>query len=259
MTEIHTTYNVYVLGDSNTQRLMDTLSEAAAEHGAVITETFAFPVGVPVAHADLTEVDAVVEALGRAIATHTPLWLPFWHQDFCREEHLRRLSLTLQRHGVDLLIGPNLMACPVDGGINEVDAALRNEVRLVYALDDAAMAAAGMHALGSQIETELAAAGRQPERTRPVDEVVPEERLFRTSEVAALLGKTRDWVIQGLRAGYFLNPDGSVIEPLRTGRSGHRRYTRRMLWAMAWSARRRGELSRRDMRRVVAVLNRTQR
>ncbi len=52
------------------------------------------------------------------------------------------------------------MACPVDGGINEIDAALRNEVRLVYALDDAAMAAAGMHALGSQIETELAAAGR---------------------------------------------------------------------------------------------------
>jgi hypothetical protein len=77
--------------------------------------------------------------------------------------------------------------------------------------------------------------------------------------VAALLGKTRDWVIQGLRAGYFLNSDGSIIEPLRTGRSGHRRYTRRMLWAMAWSARRRGELSRRDMRRVVAVLNRTQR
>ena len=259
MTEIRPAYDVYVLGDSGTAELTEMLSEKAAEHGAVITETFAFPVGMPREHADLTAVEAVVEALGRAIATHTPVWLPFWHRDFCREEHLRRLSLTLQRHGLDLLVGPDLTPCPISGGFNEIDAALRNEVHLVYALDDAAMAAAGMHALSAQIEAELAGTGRQPDQGPPVEETKPKEQLFRTTDVAALFGRPRGWVSQKLREGYFLDFDGSVVEPLRTGKGGHRRYPRSALWAMAWSAFRRGDLSSKRMRAVIAELDRTQR
>ena len=264
MTEIHTAYDIYVLGDSATAELMEMLSEKAAEHGAVITETFAFPVGMPREHADLTAVEAVVEALGRAIATRTPVWLPFWHRDFCREEHLRRLSLTLQRHGLDLLVGPDLTPCPISGGFNEIDSALRNEVHLVYALDDAVMAASGMHALSVQIEAELAGTGSQPDqgppiKGPPVEEITPKEHLFRTTDVAALFGRRRGWVSQKLREGYFLDFDGSVVEPLRTGKGGRRRYPRSMLWAMAWSAFRRGDLSSKRMRAVVVELDRTRR
>lgn len=252
MTEIHTTYDIYVLGDVNTEQLMETLSEKAAEHGAVITETFAFPVGEPAEHSDLTEIDAVVEALGRAIATRTPLWLPFWLPDFSREEHLRRLSLTLQRHGVDLLVGPNLMACPHEGGMHEMDAALRSEIRLAYALDDAAMAAAGMYTLGAEIEAALAWAGQ------PAAAAAPKERLYSTTEVADLFGRPRGWLTQKLREGFFVDLDGSVIEPLRS-KGGHRRYTRDMLMAMAWSARGRGALSPRCVKEVLAELDRSKR
>ena len=84
MAEINTGYDVYVLGDVDTSQRLDMLAEKAAEHGAVITQTFAFAPGEAAKHDDLTDVDAVVEALGRAIATRTALWLPFWLQDLTR-------------------------------------------------------------------------------------------------------------------------------------------------------------------------------
>ncbi|MEI6254405.1 MAG: hypothetical protein WCP30_16540, partial [Mycobacteriaceae bacterium] len=128
MTEINTSFDVYVLGDVDTSKRLDMLAAKAAEHGAVIAQTFAFAEGEAAEQNDLTEVDAVVEAVSRAIATRTDIWLPFWLQDLCRETHLRRLSLTLQRHGLNLLLGPQLAPCSVEGGLNEIDAAVRNEV-----------------------------------------------------------------------------------------------------------------------------------
>lgn len=249
MTEIGTTYDVYVLGDVDTSKRLDILAEKASERGAVITQTFAFPTGAAAQHDDLTDVEAVVEALGTAIARRTPIWVPFWLQDFCREQHLRRLGLTLQRHGLDLLLGPELAPLPMQGGINEVDAALRTEVRAVFALDDAAMAAAGMHALGSEIEAALA---QQASRAT-------EEEYFSTAQAALCFGKSTAWVSRGLREKTFRYADGSEVEPIRVGKGGRRRFTVPMLRAMAWSAYRRGTLTAQQLQGVLAELSRSER
>lgn len=254
MTEINTGFDVYVLGDVDTSQRMEMLTERAAEHGAAITRTFVFAPGEAARHDELTDVDAVVEALGRAIATRTSLWLPFWLQDLSREQHLRRLSLVLQRHGLDLLIGEHMTPCPVQGGINEVDAALRNEVRAVYALDDAAMAAAGMQTLGAEIEAALA---RADDQSHPVIE--PEDRYFSTAEAAALLDKSRGWVSRGLRERVFRYADGSEVEPLRIGNGGRHRFSVPMLRAITWSAYRRGSMSPRQLAEVLAELSRSAR
>lgn len=113
------------------------------------------------AHDDLTDVDEVVAALSRAIITRTDLWCPFPLQDLGREQHFRRLSLALQRHGLNLLMGPDLDPCPTEGGYNEVDIALRTEVHAVDDLDNAALAAAGLCTLGAEIEAALARSPRQ--------------------------------------------------------------------------------------------------
>jgi hypothetical protein len=255
MTEINTSFDVYVLGDVDTSKSLDMLAEKAAEHGAVIAQTFAFAEGEAAGHDDLTEVDAVVEALSHAIATRTDIWLPFWLQDLCRETHLRRLSLTLQRHGLNLLLGPHLEPCPVEGGINEIDAALRSEVRAVFALDDAALAAAGMRVLGDEIVAALAqAAPFDPVAEPPFDWWDSEERHFSTAEAAALLGRSSDWVSRGLREKTFVYADGSPVEPVGAGRGGRRRFTGPMVRAMAFSAYRRGTLSPTRLQEVLAEL-----
>ena len=76
-------------------------------------------------------------------------------EDLFREQHVRRLSLVLQRHGLDLLMGPGLWPCPTTGGINEMDFALRREVHAVDGLDIAALAAVGFQTLGTEIELGL--------------------------------------------------------------------------------------------------------
>lgn len=146
---------VFVLGDSDTASRADMLAEKAAEKGVTIAQVFAFGLGDAGTHDDLTEVDEVVAALSRAIASRTPIWCPFPLDDLRREQHSRRLSLALQRHGLNLLVGPDLEPSPIDGGYHEVDAALRKEVHAVDDLDNAALAVAGLRTLGVEIEAEL--------------------------------------------------------------------------------------------------------
>lgn len=252
MTDIN--HSVYVLGDVDTSQRLDVLAATAAEHGAVIGQAFAFAPGEASGADDLSTVDAVVEALGRAIAARRDVWLPFW-QDVCREQHLRALSLTLQRHGLNLLIGPELMPCPVDGGLNPIDAALRHEVKAVYALDDAAMAAAGVPSLGAEIEAVLATAGCEASLVaEPPDDVEPREHHCSTAAVAALLGKSADWVSRGVREKTFVYADGSAVEPLRPGSGNRRVFTVPMVRAIAWSAYRRGTLSPQRLAQVLAQL-----
>ena len=98
--------------------------------------------------------------------------------------------------GIDLLLGPHLAPCPTEGGISEIDAALRNEVRAVYALDDAAMAVAGMQALGAEIEAALTEHAAREQVEEP-------ERVFSTADAAELFGKSRGWTARGVRAGRF--------------------------------------------------------
>ncbi len=172
MTDINVGDAVLVIGDTDTADRAELLAEKAAEKGLRIAQTFAFHPGEAASHDDLTEVDEVVAALSRAIATRTDLWCPFPLQDLCREGHFRRLSLALQRHGLNLLMGPDLDPSPTEGGFHEVDAALRKEVQAVDALDNAALAAAGMRTLEAEIEAALADAPALPATAWEHDDLI---------------------------------------------------------------------------------------
>ena len=148
--------SVIVLGDKDTGDRVEMLASNAAEHGVGIAATHTYEAGQPGSHNDLGEIDAVVAALSQAIRTRTNIWLPFL-VDLLPEQHVRRLSLVLQRHSLNLLIGRELWPCPTDGGINEVDIALRREVHAVDDLDQAAMAAVGAQTLSDEIESALRA------------------------------------------------------------------------------------------------------
>lgn len=252
MTDTNTSHAIYVLGDVDTAQREEMLAAKAAEHGAVIGETFVFALGEASGADDLSAVDAVVEALGRAIATHTNVWIPFWMQDICREGHLRALSITLQRHGLDLLLGPDFTPVPAQGGLHAMDAALRGEIRAVFALDDAAMAAAGVQPLSVEIEAALT------ERPPSMPEALPDEersaRLFSSAEVAALLGKSPPWVSRGVREKAFIDSDGAAIVPLRHPHANRYLFTTPMVRAIAWSAYRRGTLSPQRLEEVLAEL-----
>jgi hypothetical protein len=143
---------VVVLGDDETIRRCELLTARAAPHSATIAAMFAFSSGAPASHDDLTEVDAVVAAVARAISIRLPIWMPDPLADLGREQHYRRLSVVLQRHGLDLLVGHDLWPVPDTGGMNEIDHALRLEVQAVDALDRAALSAAGVESLERVVE-----------------------------------------------------------------------------------------------------------
>lgn len=259
MTEIDkSTYEVVVLGDADTAQRIDMLAERAAEHGAVIAKTFAYPRGEAARADDLTEVDEVIEAMSTAIQTQVPLWIPYWHDDLGREQHLRRIGLALERHGVELVVGPQLAACPPGGGINELDAALRHEVRAVNALADAAIVSIAAPTVIAEIEHVLANPYQPAVESQPIAPEELEERIYRTGDVAFLMRKSRRWIKRGLREGLFVNFDGTPVEPLRTAK-GKLRFTRGMLWAMAWSARMAGAVESRCIEEVLAELDRRKR
>ncbi|WP_156442371.1 hypothetical protein [Mycobacterium sp. IS-1556] len=153
---------VIVLGDDETIRRCEQLTARAALRSASIVAMFAFTAGTPVSHDDLTEVEAVVAAVARAISVRLPIWMPDALADLGREQHYRRLSLVLQRHGLDLLVGHDLWPVPDAGGMNEIDHALRREVQAVDALDRAALAAAGAESLEKVVEQAANAAPMTP-------------------------------------------------------------------------------------------------
>lgn len=146
--------SVIVLGDKDTGDRVEMLAAKAAEHGVGIAATHSYEAGQPGKHDDLADIDAVMAALSQAIRTRASIWLPFPY-DLLPEQHQRRLSLVLQRHGLNLLFGRELWPAPVEGGYSEIDIALRGEVRAVDELDRAALAAAGMQTLSAEIELAL--------------------------------------------------------------------------------------------------------
>ncbi len=244
---------VLVIGDDDTAGRAEMIAQKAAENGARIVETFAFPQGAAAMSDDLTDVEAVVAVLGRAVVTRCNVWCPFPLQDLCREQHIRRLSVALQRHGLNLLLGQNMTPCPTEGGFSEIDAALRCEVRAVDELDRAALALVGARTLGAEIEKALARAAKP---SRPARRG---ERIYSTREAAGLLGKSPNWLYGALRDKLFHYSDGSLIEPLRVGARGRRRYTASMLRSMARSCLRSGVLNQREFAQVLAELSRTER
>jgi hypothetical protein len=49
------------------------------------------------------------------------------------------------------------------------------------------------------------------------------EPTYSAREAAVLLGRSYSWLDQRVRGGQFTNPDGSVLQPLRTP-GGYRRF-----------------------------------
>jgi len=244
---INTSHAVYVLGDTDTCGRTDMLTAAAAEQGSVIGRRFAFAAGEASAADDLSTVGAVVEALADAVATRTDVWVPFWLQDLSREQHLRALHFTLRRHGLHLLLGQRLTPCPEEGGLNQLDAAVRAEIGSLYALDDAVMAAAGLQALGPEIEAALAAAAAEAAAEAAADPGPRSgwprrEPLLSTAQTAALLGKSAAWVSRGLREKTFVYADGTAVTPMRQPNANGHAFTVPMVQAIALSAYRRGTL-----------------
>ncbi len=261
---INTSYAVIVLGDKDTVDRND-LADKAAEQGAVICESYGFEPGEAAMHDNISEVDAVVTAISRAIATHTDVWVPFPFPDLGREQHVRRVSLVLQRHGQNMLMGHDLEPCTMDGGFNSVDYALREEVRSVDELDYAALANAGVPNLFADIERELSrprVVEEAPEcdehdgRDEPVEPTAVGEKYYGTGEVARFFGKSDQWVYWAMRTGVFTDKDGTPIEPMRIGKNGRRRFTLPVLRAMARACYRRGIVSEDELLNLLAVLAR---
>ena len=265
---INTSYAVIVLGDHGTLEV-DDLAVKAAEQGAVIAESYSFEPGEPASSDDLAEVDAVVSALSRAIATRVDVWVPFPIADFGREEHLRRVSLVLQRHGLNMLMGGELEPCTTDGGFNPVDFALRAEVRAVDGLDIAAIAGAGVNSLAAEIERAFVedspseepvdhpdkpAGPPAPRRARVVKTPGQGEKHYGIGEVARFFGRPVQWVNAALRNNDFVREDGSIIEPVRIGKGQRRRFSLTDLDEMLRSCYRRGLVTEDEYLSLVAAL-----
>lgn len=156
MTSSTDTRAVIVLGDKDTGNRLEMLETRAAECGVSIAETHTFEGSEAAQQDNVAEIGAAFTALCHAVRTRSNIWLPF-PLDLIREEHARRLSLVLQRHGLELLIGRNMWSCPRDSGISEIDGALRREVRAVDDLDQAVLAALGGLTLTDEIESMLRA------------------------------------------------------------------------------------------------------
>ena len=202
---------------------------------------------------DLADVEQVVAALSHAIATRRDIWLPYPREDLGREDHIRRVCLVLQRHGLTLRLGPNLFACPAEGGYSPIDQALRIEVQAVDALDHAVIAAAGVQTLSTEIDAALAAV---PARNASAD---PDVMYFGTADVARLFRKSQNWVRWALRNNVFIRKDGTPIEPVRLGKSSRRRFTVPLLHDMAKAAYRRGVLDEVELEAVLDELTRAER
>lgn len=153
---------IILLGDHGTVAHRSDLAAEAATRGYAVVDACGFDGHVAAREHDLTQVEAIILALGRAITRRTDLWVPFPGPDFIREQHLRRLSLVLQRHGLTLLLYRECFRVPTVGGISVIDQALRIEVQTVDKLDQAALAAAGAKALIWEIELELAKTADSP-------------------------------------------------------------------------------------------------
>jgi hypothetical protein len=65
------------------------------------------------------------------------------------------------------------------------------------------------------------------------------EPTYSAREAALLLGRSYSWLDQRLRAGQFVLPDGTIVEPRRTA-GGYRRFTLAMLEDIALSSYRHG-------------------
>ena len=194
---------VIVLGCHDTgQRVETMLAERAAECGVAIVAAHTFDRYQPGYQDDLGETESVVTALSEALRGRHDVWVPFV-DDLGREEHVRRIGLVLERHGLALRVGRDLCSCPRCRGMNEIGMALRREVHAVDDLDQSVVAAAGMQSLSKEIEMELwrnDLAARRDAKPAPGDARANKTLAERLEELTAAHGPcpplpsaTADW------------------------------------------------------------------
>jgi hypothetical protein len=76
---------------------------------------------------------------------------------------------------------------------------------------------------------------------------------YSAREAAALLGRSFSWLDQRLRAGQFVMPDGTVVQPFRTP-GGYRRFTIAVLRDVATSSYRQHWFSMEELKLVFREL-----
>jgi hypothetical protein len=131
--------------------------------------------------------------------------------------------------------------------------ALRHEVRTVDALDYAAVAAAGVQTLSTEIDAALAEGSSRNASAEP------DVTYFSTDDVARFFRKSRKWLTWALRNNVFVRKDGTPIEPVRVGKNARRRFTVPLLRDMAKAAYRRGILDEVELEGVLGELAQVER
>jgi hypothetical protein len=85
----------------------------------------------------------------------------------------------------------------------------------------------------------------------PIDPTTPAalglKPTYSAQEAAAMLGRSYSWLDQRLRAGQFVLPDGTTVQPLRTP-GGYRRFTVQMLRDIIAASAHHGWFSVEDVR-----------
>ena len=79
------------------------------------------------------------------------------------------------------------------------------------------------------------------------------EPTYSAQEASAMLGRSYSWLDQRLRAGQFVLPDGSTVQPLRTP-GGYRRFTLPMLRDIIAASAHHGWFSVEDIRFGLAAV-----
>lgn len=79
------------------------------------------------------------------------------------------------------------------------------------------------------------------------------EPTYSAREAAAMLGRSFSWIDQRLRAGQFVLPDGTTVQPLRT-RGGYRRFTLPVLRNIVVASAFRGWFSTTDARLALRAI-----
>lgn len=189
MTSLVGRQNIVLLGDTDIDTRRDELVELAEKRGCDIVGAYAFKPGEPANHDELTEAPVVLAALRHAVAGHLDIWAPWVAADLGREQHIRRMIMVLGRHGLYLRVGRTLGTLDPEGGVNEIDYALRAEVRAVDNLDNAVLAAIGVEKLSTEIERALS----DTEVTRPARAAGPRTTAARRHTPPTLPTPTAPW------------------------------------------------------------------
>ena len=80
------------------------------------------------------------------------------------------------------------------------------------------------------------------------------EKIYSTSQAAAFLGRSPQWIYWGLNNNVFTHKDGTSIQPERVGAMGRRRFTIPLIREIALSHHRRGNMTEDELEDVIKRL-----